>query len=786
MRLKEHVLKIIQFDSAISLFVENMKSGIGLNFLRDLSFCSDLKQLAARQNLLSEWSSFCDKEVIPWNNKVSCITSMIEDTKKSGMLYGEELIKVRDFLVLAMKLRSIINQSQKNYPAFSSLSRRMREFSSEIDSLKIIEDSGRLSDDASRDLRNIREKIEELRRGARRTVQRLLDDDKISSMLQERTTFFREGKILLLVRQENINRFPGTFVDRSSSGNSVYMEPHQLTSINNKISLLVRSEQDEERRILMDLTRQILLREGAIAEAESALGEIDLLCSADEVRRVHRWKIPELSNRTSFKFVNARHPLLKDRAVPVSIQCGGDFRQLIVTGPNTGGKTVVLKTAAVCLAIAYLGLPIPAEEGSAVGNIDEIFADIGDEQSIEQNLSTFSGHLKNIIEILKSAGNNSLVLFDELGAGTDPQEGAALGIAILEEIRLVNKSLVVANTHHNPIKQYALTAKGVETASMEFDTATLSPTYRLLMGVPGRSNALHIAKIYGMNDGIIARAQEALKDREANSEELISRINERGRFLDLRERELAQKERQTEKMKNEYRDRLSEIERRRDEIFSAAEERAAKIISDADQKSKAMIRGVDGALKSAAHREIHTNHEDVEKLRRMIDNHRKKRAARAAEALQPPSFEPNEGMTVQVIDTGMVGVIERIKNGRARLIAGPMKLDVPVEKLGETNRKAKVAIPSIDTTVPIRVESVPSSIMVRGMNVDEALPMVAQYLDRAMRVGHTSVLVIHGRGEGILRREVHALCSSLKYVESYRLGEASEGGYGVTVVSFKR
>jgi DNA mismatch repair protein MutS2 len=381
---------------------------------------------------------------------------------------------------------------------------------------------------------------------------------------------------------------------------------------------------------------------------------------------------------------------------------------------------------------------------------------------------------------------------DELGAGTDPQEGGALGVAILDEIRVANKSLVLATTHHNPIKQYALTTSGVETASMEFNPDTFSPTYRLLVGIPGKSNALHIAGAFGMPPQVIQKAKKALSEHEITSEEIVAGINERGRMLEIREREFRVQEREMEKLKTDYQQRLWEIEKRRDEIFAAADKHAADIIYEAEEKSKAMIRGLEGAVKSAAHKEINTKHDDVVKLRRLIENRHKKRAERIIESarreqeLKNAPFVPREGLTVQVIDSGMVGVIESIKNDRAQLIAGPMKLSVPLEKLIPTTKKAKVAEPVIDTTRLIRNEHVPSSLMVRGMNVGEAIPLVAGYLDRAMRAGHSSVLLVHGRGEGILRREIHSLCSSLKYVSDYRLGDVGEGGYGVTVVSFRR
>jgi len=461
------------------------------------------------------------------------------------------------------------------------------------------------------------------------------------------------------------------------------------------------------------------------------------------------------------------------------------FTTLVITGPNTGGKTVALKTAALCVVLAWSGLPIPARDGSLVGNIDAIHADIGDEQSIEQNLSTFSSHLKNIIEILKSATPRSLVLLDELGAGTDPNEGAALGIAILETLR-DNRVLTLASTHHNPIKQYALTTPGVEAASMEFDSDTLGPTFRLLMGVPGKSNALLIAKRWGMPEKTLELAHASLKESDVSAEELMGRLNERKAALDEMERRIEADRNELARLKKNYENRVAEIELQRDKIFSAAEKRASSLISEAETTSRDLIRRLDDVAKSAAHKEIGAKRADIQKIRKGLDAREAKRLARELESARPEAFVPKEGSTVQVAGSSIVGVIESIKNGRAKLIAGPMRLDVPVEQLMETKKTAKVAAPPTDTSFVKVRESVPGSLMVRGMNVDEALPLAELYLDKAYRSGHTSVMIIHGRGEGILRREVHALCASLRYVSCYRLGGAGEGGYGATIVEFER
>jgi len=793
MFISETVLNLLDFEKSLFHFTENLRGELGEKAVASLAPCKNMEQLEERQSLLKSWLDCSDRhgdKFIQWDDEAVCVAEIFPYAKKSGIISGAELLKIRILLSLAARAKNVLSEMKSDvnkYFAFDALERRLRDFTPEIELLSAVEDSGRLADNASPKLMEIRNELEGLRRAGRKTASRLMEDQGIANMLQERSLAYRDGRFLLLVRQEYVNRFPGLLVDRSASGNSVYMEPRVFSAVNNGIILKTRDERDEEARILVEITRKILFRERAIAEAEAVLGEIDLLNAAREVMRKLRWTLPELSRAARFRLAGAKHPLLKEAAVPVDISCGGQdaaFTTLVITGPNTGGKTVALKTAALCVVMAWFGLPVPARDGSLVGNIDAVHADIGDEQSIEQNLSTFSSHLKNIIEILKSATPRSLVLLDELGAGTDPDEGAALGIAILETLR-DNRVLTLASTHHNPIKQYALTTPGVEAASMEFDSDTLAPTFRLLMGVPGKSNALLIAKRWGMPEKTLGLAHASLKERDISAEELMGRLNERKAILDDMERRIEADRAELVGLKKNYENRVAEIELQRDKIFSAAEKRASSLISEAEATSRDLIRRLDDVAKSAAHKELGAKRDDIQKIRKGLDAREAKRLAREMES-RPEAFAPKEGDTVQVAGSSIVGVIENIKNGRAKLIAGPMRLDVPVEQLLETKKTAKVAIPPADTSSVKMRENVPGSLMVRGMNVDEALPLAELYLDKAYRGGHTSVMIIHGRGEGILRREIHALCSSLRYVSGYRLGGAGEGGYGATIVEFAK
>ena len=784
MIIENSTAEILELDKNLLPFRERLRGGLGELILDSLRPAENYEVLREREKLLREWLDLTDHNgEFSFNAGLEAVSPMFPNAKKSGILSGEELLRVRAVLTCARHIRESLADSAQSYGSVDGLRRGIRDFSPEIEALNVIDDYGRLNDNATPKLAVIREELENLKRNGRRISQKLFEDSDIVNMLQERSLAWRDGRFLMLVRQEYINRFPGLAVERSASGNSVYMEPKALSRVNNELIIKTKDEQDEERTILLALTRSILSRENAIINAERVIGTFDLLCVCDDLIRNKHWVIPELSAKKFFRLVDARHPMLKDKAVPVSVSCGESFSTLVITGSNTGGKTVTLKTVGVMIAIAWFGLPVPARDGTVVGTFDRIFEDIGDEQSIEQNLSTFSAHLKKIINILNNATDSSLILLDELGAGTDPHEGAALGVAILQTLK-EKGCVTLATTHHNPIKQYALTTEGVETASMEFDIQKLQPTYRLLMGIPGRSSALLIARRYGMPESVLQLAQGELDSRELTAEDIMSELNERRAALDSAEREVSTAMKEAENLRQTYQSRVKEIDTQRDKIMQAADRKAEKFIAQAEETSKEIMRSMEESARDLARKGYNVKRRELKNLRGLIDKRHQKRTEREIQN-SPKPFEPAPGVTAMVAGSGIVGIINEIRNGRAYMTAGPMSVDVPLSQLIATDKKAQVAAPPVDTTKLPRPESVPSSIMVRGMLVAEAMPLVENYLDRAYRSNHTMVTVIHGRGEGILRREVHALCSRLSYVKSYRLGVEGEGGYGVTIVEFK-
>ena len=784
MFVESAAINSLEIDKIVSLVAKHCRSELGVNAAHAARPAVDLAELNSRHSLFNDIEDYrAKKGELPWNGGVCSVATFLAEAAETGLLIGEELLHIRSLLSLSMKLREKLNEAKETYPSFALLTKDIRDFTDEIDVLSVLDDDGRLYDNASEKLSNVRDKMREIRESIRRKGHALLNDPSISSMLQERVLTLRNGRHAFLVRQDALGSFPGIVVDRSGSGNSVYMEPHSLLRLNNDYSASRSVELHEEQRILRELTMTALKRKKAIDDAESVLGRIDLLYALSEEKRDDNWHLPELSQKKLFSFRNAVHPLLYDRAVPIEIKCGEKFRILVITGPNTGGKTVALNTAAVCIVLGWLGFPIPAAEGSVLGDIGELYTDIGDEQSIEQSLSTFSAHVTHITEILKTVTDRSVVMLDELGAGTDPDEGAALGIALLDWLR-EKRALVLATTHHNPIKRFALATESIETASVEFDTATLSPTYKILIGIPGRSNALLIAGKLGMQREVIARAETAINGREVSMEDLIGELHEKKAALEKETREVENARRHLERLKADYETKVNIINEKTDDLLAKADKKALSIVRNAEDSARALIKNLETAdAESAARRELEKKRSHFSKIAESAERREEKKTAQKSVAMT--GGELKAGDSVKIIGTKTEATVLEVKGKKARVQAGAAEVEVPLTKLVTVMRRELPKAPDVQIKVS-RPVGVPSSIMVRKMTVDEALPMVEQYLDQAYRAGYDSVAVIHGRGEGILRREVQELCKRIPYVAEHNLGGPGEGGYGVTIVRFKK
>lgn len=782
MKMEPRTAALVEIPRVLEKLSRRTRSETGQSAFISISPAGSAEQAGRRQTLLRSYIRYRNTYgEFPWDSSLRPVSSLLQSARQSSFLSGEELLRFRVLLGLAMRIRGAARDAKEEVPGIEGLAEGIGDLSAELAALQVIADDGELYDHASPDLERTRKDLHETGVRARSKCSELSGSQSLAPFLQDRITHFRKGRLTLLVRLEDSHRLEGIVHDRSGSGKGVYIEPRELVPLNNRIEILRSEESEEERKILTRLTAIVIEKRNAITDAEKAVAMVDVMYACASTMEEPGWSLPGLVERSRFYFRDLWNPIIGPDCVPMNIHCGERFRQLVITGPNTGGKTVVLKSVSIAVFMALSGLPVPAAEGSVVGDVDFLAADIGDEQGIEQSLSTFSSHISRIVMMMERAGPDSLLLLDELGAGTDPQEGAALGIAILEKLR-EKRCLVLATTHHNPIKRFAVTSKGIESASMEFDPTTFSPTFNLLMGVPGKSNAILIARRLGMPDDVISTAEKNLSGGNISAERLMEEIFDKQVELERAGKEAAEERRRLALMQKDLEDRIGHFARKEDKILIEADNRARKILEEAEEAARKLLKGMEKAAESAARREFEKNREGVSSL--------KKKIAAREESLQKKQAEregsPEPGDTVKIAGTEARGVVESIDGEKAVVAAGALRIDVPLKKLVrvKVEKGALRKTPADSFHVPVP-SGVPSSIMVRGMTIDEAMPEVEVYLDRAFRSGHGEVLVIHGRGEGILRRAVHALCANLPYVTDYRLGNADEGGYGVTVVSFR-
>lgn len=783
MRIGPGTADIVEVPGVLERISRETRWEAGRNAVRNALPAAFRKEAMERQDILRSYIRHCDiRGDLPWDSALKPVGHLLENARETALLTGDELLLFKTMIGLATRLREAVRDARTEIPGIEKISEGIRDLGVELERLQVVSDDGVLYDHASPDLERTRRSIRESAGRARTRSSELSSNPAIASMLQDRVVHFRKGRFSLLVKIEDSGRFEGIVIDRTASGKGVYMEPREIVVLNNRIEILRGEESREERRILSALTSMLLEKESHILDIEAALARLDVLHACSRIIAQHRWILPDIDEKSRLRFQDLRNPLIGKECVPIDIHCGERFRQLVITGPNTGGKTVALKSVAIAVFLSLSGFPIPASEGSRVGWIDYMAADIGDEQGIEQSLSTFSSHVGRIVAMMGNAGRNSLVLLDELGAGTDPQEGAALGIAILEFFRQKG-SLVLATTHHNPIKRYAVSTPGVETAGMEFDPDSFAPAYRLLMGVPGKSNALMIARRLGMPEGVVDSARDHLSGDNRSAEELMAELFDKQAELERAGKTMTEEKRKLAALKRSLEEKLDGISRRQEKILATADRKALSVLDEAEKTAKEMLRNLEKAAESAARKEFEKGKKTVSGIREDITRREEILARKSSERDGLPSV----GDTVSIFGTEAKGIVETLKGEQAVVAAGVMKIEVPLKNL--TRVKGKPAEKSREKGSAVQLPTprgVPSSIMVRGMTVDEAIPEVETYLDRAFRAGYGEVVIIHGRGEGILRRTVHSLCSRLPYVTGYRLGNAGEGGYGVTIVSFRR
>ena len=716
--------------------------------------------------------------------------------KKGGSLTMRQLLEVQNVLGISSEVVAFMHDDAlpelKYIGEMVDLIVEFTALEKEISRCILTEDE--MADNASPKLKDIRRSIHQQNQAIKNKLSRIITSSSNKTYLQDAIVTMRDGRYVIPVKQEYRSFFPGMVHDQSKGGATLFIEPQGVVELNNKLRELEVEEQLEIARILAELSSRVAEHYREIRSNLELLTKLDFIMAKGKLSCKMHASEPKIDADGELRLISARHPLIEyKKAVPVDIRIGGDYRTLIITGPNTGGKTVSLKTAGLLVMMAQSGLHIPASHASTLPIFGEVFADIGDEQSIEQSLSTFSSHMKNIVSIIDKASYDSLVLVDELGAGTDPTEGAALAIAILERF-YDSGALTMATTHYNELKKYALATSGVENAAMEFDVETLTPTYRLLIGVPGKSNAFEISKKLGLSESVIERASEHIKHGDMEFENVISSIEDD-------KRKAAADRLDAESMRAEIEERLKKLE----EKEKAISEKRADIIAEAKREARELLRETKSAVKdvqkdlrrlqkSGAHTNLNTG--ALEKSRRKINEAEDLVSEKVVKQVnsEPVSADTLKiGDRVKLLTIGQNGTILSLPDEKGNLMIniGALKVKARLQDLmlineGKDRKPQAKSSSKYGSLLRSKSSSVSASINVRGKNLEDALADVEKYLDDVYMAGLDMVSIIHGRGGGILKDGIRQMLKRKKYVDSYGAASYNDGGDGVTLVRMKK
>lgn len=647
-----------------------------------------------------------------------------------------------------------------------------------------------IADDASPALSNIRREIKNTHGSIRQHLNKIISSSTYKVMLQDALITMKNNRFCVPVKAEYRSAFPGMIHEQSSSGSTLFIEPLSVVELNNQLKTFMDQEAKEIERILAVLSGMAADYVEELFSNQNLLAELDFIFAKGELAIEWKCSKPEFSREPYINLKKARHPLLNpSNVVPTNIYIGDSFKTLVITGPNTGGKTVTLKTIGLLSLMGQTGLYIPAFDGSVLTVLDEIFADIGDEQSIEQSLSTFSSHMTNIIDILGKANENSLVLFDELGAGTDPTEGAALAMAILENL-YARDVLTIATTHYSELKVYALSTKGVENACQEFDVATLRPTYKLLIGIPGKSNAFAISKRLGLSDDIIDEAKNLLEGKEIRFEDLITDL-EINKKQAIYEKEKAERFRmEAERLQKEVLVLNERAQKQKDKLVKEAKEQAYTILMEAKQQADSIIRDMNSIVKNSGNLPIIELEKNRSALRDQLSNLEKEmKIETKTKQLSPTDIKPGDKIFVNTF--GQNGTVLSPPNakGEIEVQLGIMKTKVNISQIELANEDVpssksakKYSTGKMDLSKTLQMST---EIDVRGRTTDEAMMEIEKYLDDAYLSRLSQVTIIHGKGTGALRQAIQTQLKRVQYIKAFRLGVYGEGENGVTIVEFK-
>lgn len=792
--MNEKVLHTLEYDKIINQLTTLASSPLGKKY------CSELLPMTDKEGILHaqrETSDALTHILTQGSISFSGIRDIRDSLKRleiGAILSSGELLHISAILNAALRIksyfRSSLNEQEETGDSLNEYYQLLEPISplmTEIRRCILAEDE--IADDASPGLAHIRQKLKKSGERIHEQLSHILNGSR--NMLQDGLITMRNGRYCLPVKAEYRSSFPGMLHDQSATGSTLFIEPASVVKLNNEIRQLEMEEQEEIEKVLANLSNQTAEQSFFINQDFEILSKLDFLFAKAELSKAMRATEPKFPEKPYIEIKQGRHPLIAaDRVVPIDLHLGKDFSLLVVTGPNTGGKTVSLKTVGLFTLMGQSGLHIPAFDGSCLRIFEEVYADIGDEQSIEQNLSTFSSHMVNTVSILEKADENSLVLFDELGAGTDPVEGAALATAILSNLHN-RHTTVMATTHYSELKLYALQTEDVENACCEFDVATLKPTYRLLIGVPGKSNAFAISGKLGLSEDIINDAKRRVTSDAQAFEDILADLEATRIKLEKEHEKVSRNHKEISQLKKELREKTEKLDNSKSRILENANAEASRILSEAKEYADSTIRKYTKWASSDKHiREMEAQRaalrEKINDKDSKVSQKPKKQTTKKVKASQLMI-----GSDIRILSLNSVGTVSSLPNEKGDLFvqAGLLRTKVNISDIELLPQKK--AAPEKKTHSgggKIRMEKsagIHQEVNLIGMTVDEAMPVLGKYLDDAYLAHLSQVTVIHGRGTGALRKAVHNHLKRTKYVKSFRLGEFGEGDMGVTIVEFK-
>ncbi|MCE7793411.1 endonuclease MutS2 [Salipaludibacillus sp. CUR1] len=785
----ERVCRILEYDKMKDQLIQFASSSLGKQRVKDLKPSFDFEYIKEAQQRTYEGAKVIRLKGQAPLGGIRDIRASIKRSEIGGLLNEKELLDISSTIYGSRRFKSFVESLVEDeieltiLPDLVSGIVPLTDLEREIN--QAIDENGGVLDSASAALRSIRQQIRSHESGIRSKLESITRSSNGRKMLSDAIITIRNERYVIPVKSEYRSHFGGMVHDQSASGATLFVEPEAVVQLNNQLREAKVKEKQEIQRILQELSARISEHVEELADIVAIMSEVDFIFAKAFYSESIKGIQPKLNEDGFVKMTKARHPLIpNDEIVPIDVELGGDFSSLVITGPNTGGKTVTLKTVGLLTLMAQSGLQIPCDEGSSAAVFQKIFADIGDEQSIEQSLSTFSSHMTNIVQIMNQVDFQSLVLFDELGAGTDPTEGAALAISILDHVYNVGAK-VIATTHYSELKGYAYNREGVMNASVEFDVETLRPTYRLLIGIPGRSNAFAISRRLGLTDKIIEEAKSHITADSNKMEQMISSLEDSRKKAERDVSEAEELRLDAERLHSELAAEMEKLEEEKQKVLQSAEDKAANSVRKAKEEAEQII---------AELREIQKNNPNI-KDHELIDA--KKRLEKAEPNLAGTRKKPSPkrekpkvnklipGDEVKVVSLDQKGYIaEKVNDKEYYVQLGMMKMKVKKDDLLYINRPKAVETKPL-AAVRGKEAHVKTELDLRGERYENAMMDVEKYLDDAVLAGYHQVSIIHGKGTGALRKGVQELLKNHRNVQETRMGTQGEGGSGVTIVSLK-